>query len=110
MRKKAFTVFSNARFYHSLTRARSLCAHFCTGSSCLPLYAHSFMQDGGGGDGSNSDVEIGGKSSQRSGSGSGGLRQRGGSSSSTSANGIARLPPFAKHQRVAKVADTVDRW
>ena len=36
---------------------------------------------------------------------SGGLRQRGSGGSS-----IGRLPPFAKHKRVAKVADTVDQW
>lgn len=37
------------------------------------------------------------------------LRQRS-SSSNSSAVPIARLPPFAKHENIAKVADTVDKW
>lgn len=73
-----------------------------------PVVCCGFLQTGGGEGSSSSDVESGGLRSHGGGSVSrgGGLRQRGGGSS----NGIARLPPFAKHQRVAQVADAVDRW
>lgn len=46
------------------------------------------------------DIEEGKSSNVKNGL----LRQR---SSNVS---IARLPPFAKHQTAAKVADTVDKW
>ena len=42
--------------------------------------------------------------------GSTSLRHRPGSGGGSSNGMIARLPAFAKHRKLAKVADTVDQW